>query len=111
MPHIQLLHLCRRKRDPHLAPLPHPRRSGKVLDQSVLLISVIAPFASLPQITQIYSLRSAADLSLATWVLFAIFHVPMLAYGIVHKEKVMMLYLGLALAMESTIITGIVLYG
>jgi len=35
----------------------------------------------------------------------------MLAYGIVHKEKVMMLYLGLALAMESTIITGIVLYG
>ena len=69
----------------------HPDPKIKFLDNLVMCVAVIMPLTSIPQIYKIWFLQNAQSISLLTWSLFFIMAIPLLIYGIVHKEKVLII--------------------
>ena len=87
MPTDATHHIHQRKRQHVLSTYPHPVHWVRFLDKLLVVVAVIAPLMVIPQIYTIVSTRNATGVSPLTWGLFAFFDIPWLVYGIVHKEK------------------------
>ncbi len=83
-----LHHLSKRKRvNKKLEVYPSPRFFIKWLDKLLILIAVIGPLMALPQLFLVYSAKDATGISALSWGSWAFMNIIWLAYGIVHKEK------------------------
>jgi uncharacterized protein with PQ loop repeat len=89
---------------------PHPNKWINLLDKFLLIIAGIAPFSVLPQIIKIVSEKSAEGVSLITWVFFALIAVPWIVYGVVHKEKPIIVGYLLWFAMDLTVIIAVLVF-
>lgn len=106
-----LHHLHQRKRVHHkLEPYPHPNPSIRFLDNLVLLVAVIGPVTNLPQIFKIFSEKNAAGISVFTWMLWIVMSIIWLIYGIVHKEKPIIISSTLWTIAEIVVIYATLLY-
>jgi uncharacterized protein with PQ loop repeat len=105
-------HIHRRKRE-HVKrqQYPHPNKYVRFLDKVCLVFSVLMPLTAVPQIWKIFAERNAQGLSLLMWVLCAIGAIPFLIYGIVHKEKQLIILNALWFIMEVIVVSGILVYG
>lgn len=81
------------------------------IDRIVLIIAFLAPLVELPQLIEIYVNKAAQNVSLLTWGMFVVFGVPWLIYGIIHKEKPVIILYSLWIVIDSAIVVGIFLYG
>src|SRR3989344_9687617 len=83
-----LHHIHKRKRYyQNLEPYPHPKKWINNLDKFLIIVAFIAPLTTLPQIFNIIISKQAGSISALTWSLYAIFNIPWVFYGFVHKEK------------------------
>lgn len=89
---------------------PHPNKSTRFLDNTCLVFSVLMPATTIPQIWTIFRYQQVEGLSLVMWILYTIGVIPFLIYGIVHKEKPLIVLNILWLIAQITIITGILIY-
>jgi uncharacterized protein with PQ loop repeat len=81
-------HIHRRKRVHHnLEPYPHKDKYVRLLDQLLLVIAIVAPIMSIPQVLKIYLHHNSSGISTFSFVMFTLFNIPWIFYGIVHKEK------------------------
>jgi MtN3 and saliva related transmembrane protein len=82
-------HIHWRKRSSHkkLEKYPHPHKGIRFLDKFLMVIAIVGPLMTLPQIWKIYSSHDATGVSTLTWSLYFFLGIPWLIYGIVHKEK------------------------
>jgi MtN3 and saliva related transmembrane protein len=102
-----LYHLQKRKQ---FNQYPSKNKGIRWLDRIVLSLAFIAPFFEIPQLLEIYTKKAAENVSLITWGFFAVMAVPWFIYGLVHKEKpIIVLYL-LWFLIDSTIVIGILMY-
>ena len=62
------------------------------------------------QILQIFTLKSAAGVSSLSWGLYALFNLPWLAYGIVHKDKPIKIGYSLSFIANLTVLAGSLIY-
>ena len=81
------------------------------LDKLTFIVGVIGPFTVLPQIYSIFMTKSAAGVSLATWVLIFIVTFPWILYGIAHKEKNIIVSFILWELVNLAVVVGVLLYG
>lgn len=88
--------------------LPLQRR---FIDRAIFLVATLQPLANVPQIIAIYSHHSAHDVSITSWVIFAVFDFLWLWYGLAEKQKAIILSVVLFLILESMIIIGAIMYG
>ncbi len=84
--------------------------TNEFLDKTCLVFSILMPATTIPQIWSIYRNQNVEGLSLLMWVLYLIFVIPFLIYGIVHKEKPIIVLNILWIVAQLTIITGILIY-
>jgi uncharacterized protein with PQ loop repeat len=106
-----IFHLHQRKRKhKHLEPFPHSNKYKRLLDNTLLGVAVIGPMMNIPQIFKIYYYQNASSISLFSFSCFAFFNILWLMYGIVHKEKPIIIAYILWLITNIFIITGTVLY-
>jgi uncharacterized protein with PQ loop repeat len=66
----------------------HPKHKIKrndKIDTLALIVGIIQPLATLPQIYLVYSSQDASDVSLFMWAGFNIASVVLLIYGMKHK--------------------------
>ncbi len=83
----------------------------RLLDKSIVLIGVMSPIMTIPQIYKIFTDGSAKGLSAISWSTYIVVSAFWLMYGIVHKEKpIILVNLGWVIVHAATL-TGIVLYG
>jgi uncharacterized protein with PQ loop repeat len=89
------------------------RKSGYVvfLDKLTFVVGVVGPFTVLPQIYSIFSTKSAAGVSLATWSLIFIVTFPWILYGLAHKEKNIIVSFILWEIVNLAVVVGVLLYG
>jgi uncharacterized protein with PQ loop repeat len=80
------------------------------LDKLTFIVGVIGPFTVLPQIYTIFSTKSAAGVSLATWALIFIVTFPWILYGVAHKEKSIIVSFILWEVVNLTVVVGVLLY-
>lgn len=81
------------------------------LDKLTFVVGVIGPFTVLPQIYSIFSTKSAAGVSLATWLLIFIVTFPWILYGLAHKEKSIIVSFILWEVVNLLVVIGVLLYG
>lgn len=89
---------------------PHPNKKVHLLDKVCLVFSVLMPATTIPQIWRIFEYKEVEGLSLLMWALYTIGVIPFLIYGIVHKEKPLIILNVLWLIAQIIIIVGILIY-
>lgn len=85
-------------------------QTTKIIDRICTVFAVFMPATSIPQAVQIYQTQDVSGLSLATWILYIIGVIPFLLYGIVHREKQLIILNALWLLMSTIIVVGILIY-
>lgn len=81
------------------------------MDHTIYLVCVATPMIALPQVWKIWSEQNATGISLITYIGFAAANIIWITYGILHKEKPIILLYVLFFIINSTIAVGRVLYG
>ncbi len=82
----------------------------KLIDRLVYFAAVVEPMFSFPQAYQIFHEKSAGSVSILAWVGFQCMTAIWLYYGIVHKEKMIIIYQGLFFIIDGFILGGAVYY-
>jgi len=93
-----------------LEPSSSARVWKRLLDYFMYGVGVVAPVALVPQIVQIYTTRSATDISLLTWALITFFNALWAVYGAAHKDKLILFAYTLITIFDLVIVAGILLY-
>lgn len=103
-------HLRKRAAAPGAHP-PARQRLIRLMDRCLVVVGVLGPLMTLPQILKIFGERSAAGIALPTWGFYVVGNAFWIAYGIVHRERpIVVTYVGW-LIVNSIVVTGAVLYG
>lgn len=93
-----------------LEPFPSRNSWKRFLDYLMYGVGIAAPIALVPQILQIYTTKSAAGISLLTWLLLALFNALWAVYGVAHKDKQLIFANALIVLFDLIIVVGILLY-
>jgi len=89
---------------------PHPNKGIRFLDKLIFVVGVLGPLMTIPQVIKIWVEHNAAGVSFLTWSSFLIFDSVWLTYGIVHKEKPIIVSYSVWLVLELIIVIGIIRY-
>ena len=81
------------------------------MDNFLLFIAVLGPLVIIPQIVKVYFRQEVAGLSIWTWGLLTVGAIPWVIYGLVHKEKPIVISYGLWFLAYLSIIVGIFIFG
>ncbi|MBW2981031.1 hypothetical protein KY360_06465 [Candidatus Woesearchaeota archaeon] len=107
-------HLRKRKElgkfQKNLEKFPHPHVKIRSLDNMLLVVAVIGPLVNLPQVIKIFSLKNATGVSAVTFSLFALFDIPWIVYGLVHKQKPIIISYTLWLITNLVVVVGTLVY-
>lgn len=76
-----------------------------------MFLSFAIPLSAFPQIWEIYSNKNVGGVSLLSWVLYLLGAIPFLMYGIIHKQKEIIILNASWITTELVIVVGILLYG
>ena len=105
-------HIHKRKRKyQELEKYPSANKGVRFLDKFLLIVAVIGPLVSLPQIIKIFVSKDVAGISVMSWSLFALLDIPWIVYGFVHKEKPIILGSILWFILNIVVVFGTLKYG
>lgn len=88
----------------------HKKKYVRAIDRWAMVIGVLAPLASLPQVFQIIETKNADGVSVLTWVLYMLLSILWIIYGIAHKERVIVVTNILWLILELFIVVLSLMY-
>lgn len=103
-------HLRQRIHEKH-EQYPHPVRHKRILDRLIYVVGIVQPLTILPQVYNIWVLKEAGGISVFTFTSFALFDLVWIYYGVVHKERPIILMYCLWAILNSSIVIGTLLYG
>lgn len=90
--------------------LIHNKKSVKIIDEWVMVVGVLSPLTSIPQIFQIVTTQDSQGVSIATWILYIFLGMFWLVYGIAHEEKPIIVNNTLWIIFEVVIVSLILVY-
>jgi uncharacterized protein with PQ loop repeat len=82
----------------------------KILDKLVYFAGIAGPVMTLPQVFKIWAEKSASGVAVETWATYLILSVIWISYGILHKEKPLIIMYSSYFVINISIIVGIALY-
>jgi uncharacterized protein with PQ loop repeat len=83
----------------------------KILDKVALVVGVLGPICTLPQIYNIWILHAASGVSVFSWGSYALFNTVLLFYGIAHQVKLMIIMYSLWFLVNLAVAIGAFIYG
>lgn len=86
------------------------KKEKETLDYLVYFASILGPIMTVPQAWTIWSSQSATNVSLITWLTYAVLSVIWLVYGIFNKEKPLIILNFLLVTINIIIVAGIIVY-
>jgi uncharacterized protein with PQ loop repeat len=82
----------------------------RTIDHLIIFGAILYPIVSLPQLIKIWVRESAADVSFLAWTGYLIGASVLFTYGIVHKEKPLIVFYGAMVLVDIAIIISIVIF-
>lgn len=105
-------HLHKRKRvHVHDQAYPHPHPFKRFMDHAIYVIGILAPIMGSIQAYKIWAYKTAAGIALPTFVFNVFANIFWLIYGILHKEKPIIIMYTLWLIVNIMIVAGTLIYG
>lgn len=90
---------------------PHTNKLKNFIDKMVYIAGIVSPLFTFPQVYKIWINKSALDVSLITWITYLFVSIIWLLYGVLHKEKpIIILNFGLTIV-NFLIVLGTIIYG
>ncbi len=111
MSNHSLYHLHRQNRIVKIRKPIFPDKWIRILDKIVMCVAILGPICTLPQIYKVWAFQNTEGLSLISWGSYLVFNFPLLLYGIIHREKIMITMYVLWIIMNTSIVLGILLFG
>ncbi len=87
------------------------KRAPLLVDRATYIAAIIEPIITIPQVMIIFRTKNATSISLLSWIGYEILTAIWVWYGIVHKDKLILLYQGLFLIVQGAVIVGAIMYG
>ncbi len=81
------------------------------MDELVYIVAIFGPFMTLPQVLTIWVEKNVAGVALTTWIAYIAIAVFWLIYGIMHKERPIIISNIVWIIVELAIVVGVVVYG
>jgi len=78
--------------------------------KTAYVVALCGPLSSVPQMWEIWADRNAAGVSLVTWTLFLLTSVVWLLYGIVRRDRPLIISNSIWIVCEAIIMLGAFLY-
>ena len=104
-------HISKRKRiTKRLEEYPSKKFWIRFLDKLLVVIAIVGPLTALPQVWNVYVKQVVTGLSFTSWSLWAFFNLFWLAYGLVHKDKPIIITYFLWFLVNASVAIGILLY-
>jgi uncharacterized protein with PQ loop repeat len=100
----------RKELEPDRFKIIHSKKSVKFIDRWIMVIGILSPFTSLPQLFQIISSHDSQGVSLLTWFLYMLLAGFWLIYGIAHEAKPIIVNNTLWILLDIFIIAAILFY-
>ena len=109
MPQSKGLHHFEKRKRIHEKhePYPHPDRLKRFIDKAIYVIGFLGFVMTIPQVTKIWIYQNPAGVSLISWTSYLIFAVFWLIYGLVHKNKPIIMTFSLYIVMDILIVAGV----
>ena len=109
--HIAYHHVLKRHKHTKekKSPFGHRIALENIMDKLVYVSALFGVFANIPQLATIWIDKNVAGVSVVTWLGFLVGSFFWLCYGIVHREKPIMITNGLYVAIQFFIVFGLVL--
>lgn len=95
----------------HHEPYPHPNKWKRFMDKAIYVIVILGPIMTLPQVFDIWLKKNAAGISIISWGSYLVFSIFWLAYGMMHKEKPLILANIFWIILNVLIVLGALIYG
>lgn len=73
--------------------------------------AILEPAITIPQVYQIFSQKTAAGISLLSWIGYEVMTMVWIWYAVAHKERVIFVYSGLFFIVQAAVIVGGLMYG
>ena len=89
---------------------PFPEEWTKRIDVCVLVVGVMGPILTIPQLLSIWINKDATGVSLISWFSYFFIACFWLLYGLVHRSKPIIVTNALWIFLDTLIVTGILLY-
>ena|ERR1019366_6226526 len=83
----------------------------KLVDKATYVVAILEPLVTLPQVVTIFTNKTAAGVSLTTWVGYELLTLVWIWYALAHKDRLILLYQGLFLIIQTGVIIGGLMYG
>lgn len=90
---------------------PHPDKWKRLMDKLIYVIGILVPIMTFPQLIKIWIDKNATGVSLISWSTYLIAAIFWLIYGIMHKEKPIIITNVLWIFFDIFIVVGIIIYG
>ena len=91
-------------------PFPHPQKLKRVYDKIIFFVACFAPFANIPQLSKVWVEKDVMGVSTLSWSLFSIISLIWLGYGILHREKPIIISNILYFFIQTIIVAGVFIY-
>lgn len=89
------------------------RKTGvfeNTIERLAYLAGIASPIATIPQLLQIWVTKNAEAISLVTWTSYLLIVTIMALYGVMHKEKPLIIMYVPLIIIDALIIIGALMY-
>ncbi len=94
-----------------LEPYPHPNKFKRFMDKAIFVVGIFGPLMTIPQVMKVWLNKNVSGISPITWSAFIFIASFWLCYGILHKEKPIIITQSLWFTMHLSILAGVIIYG
>ena len=90
----------------------HTSRKGNnhLIDELIYVVAFMGPLMTIPQVITIWLERKVEGISIITWSSYAVLSIFWISYGLIHKEKPIILANVLFLFVNTTIVIGVLIF-
>lgn len=83
----------------------------KVINKSIFAVALVQPLSTVPQAVTIYTRHNATSISIMSWVLYVVFDLMWLWYGINEKQRAIIVSAAMFSFLEGVVVIGALMYG
>jgi uncharacterized protein with PQ loop repeat len=88
----------------------HPEKIKRFYDKFIYLVVIIAPIANIPQLLKVWVEKDVSGVSSLSWFLFSGISITWLIYGILHRDKHILLMNAALMVIQALIALGAIIY-
>ena len=83
----------------------------KIIDRLIFFVAFVQPLGGIPQIVTVFRQHNATSISLTSWLIYIVFDLMWLWYGLSHKQKAVVVSALMFTVTEGLVLIGGLLYG